>query len=45
MKQVNEEVRRLMDTQRRDMSVQNLAGKVMKELQRQFRTEKIRRGY
>ena len=45
IKQVNEEVKRLIDQQKSDTSVRSLTDKVMKELQKQFRTEKIRRGY
>ncbi len=45
MKTVNEEVKRLANTQKQDASVRNMADRVMKELQKQFRTEKIRRGY
>ena len=44
-KTVNEEVKRLINTQKQDASVRNMADRVMKELQKQFRTEKIRRGY
>lgn len=45
MQTVNEEVKRLINTQKQDASVRNMADRVMKELQKQFRTEKIRRGY
>ena len=45
MKHVNEEVKRLTDTRQQESSVRNMADRVMKELQKQFRTEKIRRGY
>ena len=45
MKHVNEEVKRLTDTRQQESSVRNMAERVMKELQKQFRTEKIRRGY
>ena len=45
MQAVNEEVKRLINTQKQDASVRNMADRVMKELQKQFRTEKIRRGY
>ena len=45
MQTVNEEVKRLINTQKQDASVRNMADRVMKELQKQFRTEKIRRRY
>ena len=45
MKHVNEEVKRLTDIRQQESSVRNMADRVMKELQKQFRTEKIRRGY
>ena len=45
MKHVNEEVKCLTDTRQQESSVRNMADRVMKELQKQFRTEKIRRGY